>query len=247
MNAQNPTLTYWKIPSGNQIAAVLSVLIVLIVAIIVIFTIEPLRRNTSLLPFLGSVIVAERLLGFRAAVVVAVASSAAWIYFVQQPSFKFEIHSDDLVRLTFFLGLSTAICYVIDRLERNRKTANFKLNQISETLSQTHVGLFQYERGSGVFWTSPQLELLLGGSSKSKICSLSNFQASINADFRQPFLSKISNLSLSNPSFEIECRFTNSREAALLIINSQHDCDGNLVRLFGTVLSTKPKNFETAL
>jgi len=167
-------------------------LLLIPIALYVTLRIDTLRENTSLLPFLVSVVLAARYGGIVASIIASVLSCGLWIYFIANPKYHFLVTSDDFIRLCIFLGISFLVSIHFQKFESRRADAEFTRKRLETILKTASLGLWEYDFLTKEFWTSDGLFQIAGLESDQSFLSFSLLHSIICNDERDAFARAIS-------------------------------------------------------
>lgn len=171
--------------------------------------IAPLRENTSLMVFVLVVVVAARFGGLGLSLLTAFLSCFCWIYFISDPTFRFEITFDDAVRLTAFSAVSILVGTLFDSREKERLRAEASERQLNAALRSAGLAVWGYDQETNQMWASQAFRTMCGSDENDTELTLAKLQSLVHPEDRSMFVEKVSACISKGEPFDVSFRLTN--------------------------------------
>jgi PAS domain-containing protein len=178
-----------------------------VIATVVTLNVHALQNKSSLLIFLGAVVLSTRVGGWSAGLAATLMSAAAIPYFLLEPISKFSISDpNDLMRLIVFVLVSLMILTL--HAARSRAEMNLRASEqrLSLAIDAAHMGVWDYNLLTRKFWWTKTLEQIYGRANKDFASTYGRFFAYIHFDDQPRFNRAITRTIDEGTDYEVDHR-----------------------------------------
>lgn len=170
--------------------------------------IDPLRESTSLMVFVLAVVISARFGGLWPSLLTAFLSCIAWIFFISDPAFRFEITFVDTVRLATFSTVSILVGTLFDSREKVRLRVEESERRLSIALKSAGLAVWGYDQETNQMWASQAFRTMCGSDENDTELTLARLQSMVHPEDRSLFISKVSACLSQGESFDVSFRLT---------------------------------------
>jgi PAS domain S-box-containing protein len=169
--------------------------------------IPALNNKSSLLFFLGAVIISTRVGGWSAGLFATVLSAVAIPYFLMEPVRTFSIQQpQDIIRLAVFILVALMILSLHAARSKAEMSLRASEQRLSLAIDSAHMGVWDYNLLTRKFWWSKTLEQIYGRTGNNFATSYGRFFGYIHFDDQPIFNRAITRTIDEGTDYEVDHR-----------------------------------------